>query len=366
MERPVRIAIAGGGTGGHVFPAISIAEAIRSVRKDAEFLFFGTAGRIEERVVPAKGYPFRTIWISGFHRSLRPGNLLFPLKLVVSLAQSWKALRSFRPDVVVGTGGYVCGPVLYMASRMGIPTVVHESNSYPGVTTRLLAGRVDLVLAGFGETARWLPQGVSMEVVGTPVRAFHNVPDKGTARAHLGFRSDAPLVVVTGGSQGAASINRAIDQGLSALVEAGLQLLWQTGRGQEAQCRLKHAGVPGLQITGFIDDVATAFAAADIVVSRSGASTLAELAALGAAAVLVPYPWAAGDHQMKNARAMEAAGAAVVIADTEAETRLITEIIRLRSDETVRTRMSAAMRQVSKPDAAAVIAGRVLSLSERT
>ena len=361
MGRPVRIAIAGGGTGGHVFPALGIADAIRAAQHDAAFLFFGTRGKIESTVVPAKGYPFRSIWISGFHRSLRPANLVFPLKLVVSLVQSWIGLRSFRPDVVVGTGGYVCGPVLFVASRMGIPTVLHESNSYPGVTTRMLARKVTVVLTGFPETERWLPNGTAVEVAGTPVRTFDGMPARSEARSAFGFSDTDVVILLTGGSQGSASMNRAVDAGMQKLADAGVQLIWQTGRAEEARLQERHARAPHVRIRGFIDDVAAAYAAADVVVSRAGASTLAELAVLGKPAVLVPYPFAAGDHQMKNAKAIEQQGGALVVPDDETGERLVDQVIHLCRDEIRRASMAASMKRSAQPEAADRIARIVLS-----
>jgi len=362
MGHAVRIAIAGGGTGGHVFPALGIAEAIRKQMPDAAFLFFGTAGKIEATVVPQRGFPFRTIWISGFHRSLRPANLLFPAKLVVSLVQSWLALRSFRPDVVVGTGGYVCGPVLWVASLMGLPTVLHESNSYPGATTRMLAGRVAKVLTGFSETLVHLPSAANAEVVGTPVRKFSGPATAAEAKRSFGFGVGDRVVFVTGGSQGSASMNEAIDAGMNDLTQAGIRTIWQTGRQQEQHYGTKYGSAPHVRVMGFVDDVGMAYSAADVVVSRSGASTLAELAIAGKPAILVPYPFAADDHQMKNARAVEQKGAAIVVPNGEVRERLIGDMMRLCADPGLRTNMAEAMKRLAQPAAADVIAQKILDM----
>jgi UDP-N-acetylglucosamine--N-acetylmuramyl-(pentapeptide) pyrophosphoryl-undecaprenol N-acetylglucosamine transferase len=365
MMHTLRVALAGGGTGGHLFPAMAIAEALKERRPNVEFLFFGTSGKIEARVVPQKGYPFRSIWISGFHRSLRPGNLLFPVKVVVSFWQSWVALRNFRPHVVIGTGGYVCGPVLAMASWMRIPTVVHESNSYPGVTTRLLASRVNRLLVSFEDTKRWLRRTDHVTVVGTPVRKGLGTVDRATARRGFGLDQDRIAVLIVGGSLGASSVNRAIAASIDMIRSAGLQLIWQTGRVDEADLtsRFDRSGIGC--VTGFIENMGAAYAAADLVVARSGASTLAELTTIGKASVLVPYPYAAADHQTRNARSMEAAGAAIVVPDKDVMTQLTPAILTLADDPSKRRTMELAARQLGKPDAADSIAEIILDLVER-
>lgn len=363
MAATLRVALAGGGTGGHLYPAMAIAEALKERRPHAEFLFFGTFGKIEARVVPQKGYPFRSIWISGFHRSLRPGNLLFPLKVVVSLWQSWTALRQFRPNVVIGTGGYVCGPVLAVASWMGIPTVVHESNAYPGVTTRLLASRVDRLLVSFEDTKRWLSRTDHLAVVGTPVRRGLGTADRKAARAQFGLDATRTTVLIIGGSLGASSVNRAVALSVEAIKAAGLQWIWQTGRPEEADL-VKRFGNAGMgHVSGFIENMDAAYAAADLVVARAGASTLAELTAIGKASVLVPYPYAAANHQTKNAGSMEAAGAAIVVPDKDVTDRLAPTIIALAADDAKRRSMERAAKKLGKTNARDEIAAIILSLT---
>jgi UDP-N-acetylglucosamine--N-acetylmuramyl-(pentapeptide) pyrophosphoryl-undecaprenol N-acetylglucosamine transferase len=366
MEGPIRIAIAGGGTGGHVFPALGIADAVRKVYPDAAFLFFGTKDKIEATVVPQRGFPFRSIWISGLHRSIRPVNLLFPVKLLVSLVQALSSLRSFRPDVVVGTGGYVCGPVLFVASALGLPTVLHESNSYPGITTRLLAGRVDCVLTGFEETRQWLPKDTHIEVLGTPVRSFDGSPSREAARKQMGFSADDYIVLILGGSQGASSINKAIDEGMTVLTHAKTKLIWQTGRSLMRDHKATHGRKGNAHIVGFIDDMGSAYAAADVIVSRAGASTLAELALLKKPSILVPYPYAAEDHQMMNARAVEKQGGAVVVPDADVGHRLLQEIRKLQDDPGLRERMGHAVHALAHPDAADTIAQKILTYGKRS
>lgn len=363
MIQGMRVALAGGGTGGHLFPAMAIAEQLKELRPATEFLFFGTSGKIEARVVPHKGYPFRSIWISGFHRSLRLDNLLFPAKVVVSLWQSWMALRQFRPHVVIGTGGYVCGPVLAVATWMGIPTVVHESNSYPGVTTRLLASRVNRLLVSFEDTKRWLRRTDHVTVVGTPVRKGLGTADRSSARKQFELDQDRSTALIVGGSLGASSVNRAIAASVDALKTAGIQVIWQTGRIDEADltARFGNSGIG--RVTGFIENMDAAYAAADLVVARAGASTLAELTAIGKASVLVPYPYAAADHQTKNAKSMETAGAAIVVPDNDVMDRLAPTMIALVADPVKRSAMEQAAKQLGKPNAAETIARIVLDLT---
>jgi UDP-N-acetylglucosamine--N-acetylmuramyl-(pentapeptide) pyrophosphoryl-undecaprenol N-acetylglucosamine transferase len=327
-----------------------------------EFLFFGTSGKIEATIVPQRGFPFRSIWVSGFRRSLHPANLLFPLKLVVSLVQSWLALRAFHPDVVVGTGGYVCGPVLYAATLLGIPTVIHESNSYPGITTRFLAARVDRVLSGFERTLSYLPVVRRGETVGTPVRPLKRGISKSVARKSLGLGEDGFVVLVIGGSQGAASVNAVIGSNIDHLRKENIRLVWQTGRSHEMELMNRHEGSGVGVIRGFLDDMESAYAAADLVVSRAGASALAEITVMGKPAILVPYPFAAEDHQTMNAVSMVEAGAAVLVPDSHAGERLIREIIGLKYDPKRLTDMKHASETLARPDAAATIAGKVIEL----
>ena len=362
MADTLRVALAGGGTGGHLYPALAIAEAVAEQRPDVGFLFFGTSGKIEARVVPQRGFPFTPIWISGFHRSLRPANFLFPVKVIVSLWQSWTTLRRFRPHVVVGTGGYVCGPVLFVASAMGIPTVIHESNSYPGVTTRMLASRVNRVLISFDDTRRWLRRTDPVALVGTPVRKGLGTAQRDDACRAFGLDPGRRVVMILGGSLGAASINRAIARHATTLRDAGIQLLWQTGRTEEA-AYVREFGAAGVgHVVGFIDDMNAAYAASDLVVCRAGASTLAELTAIGMASVLVPYPHAAADHQTQNARSLESAGAAEVVVDQNVMDHLVPTVLRIAQDTDTRRRMAAAARTLGRPDAAGEIAHIILRM----
>ena len=360
-EQQRRILLAAGGTGGHVFPALAIADEIIKLKPQTVFLFVGTKQKIEARVVPQRGYAFATIWISGFHRRLRIGNLLFPLKVMISFIQSFFLIRRFKPDVVVGTGGYVCGPILYVASMLGIPIVVHESNSYPGITTRLLSGRATKIFTAFAKTNQWLRRQDNIELVGTPTRDVLGSVSKEDGLKFFHLDPAKKTVFAFGGSLGASSINNALRTVAPLLHAAGFQCIWQTGRTDAAvvnEMKTKNIGY----VSEFIDAMEYAYAAADVIVSRAGATTLAEITRLGKPAILVPYPFAAADHQTFNAQTMVDAGAALMIPDSRVQNELQESIFTLLRDSSLQDSMSSASLRLGKRDAGSVIAQRILEL----
>jgi UDP-N-acetylglucosamine--N-acetylmuramyl-(pentapeptide) pyrophosphoryl-undecaprenol N-acetylglucosamine transferase len=365
--QPLHILFAGGGTGGHLFPALAIAEEVGRMRPGTRISFAGTADRIEARIIPPLGYAFFTIWISGFRRRLSLQTLLVPLKIVVSLVQSALLLRRSRPQAVVGTGGYVCGPVVYMASAMGIPTVIQEQNSYPGVTTRLLASRATRVYLTFEETRSMLPGARDVVVSGNPTRGTVGEADRVQAHTFFGTDPGKRTLLVFGGSLGARSINDAVAALLPGIAGAGVQVLWQTGEQDYERMHRMGTGAEGggaVSVFRFIDRMDLAYAAADLVLCRAGATTLAELTRAGLPSILVPYPHAAADHQTANARAMVAAGASLMIRDTELHERLSGELHRLLADDGARQAMRAGALALSRPGAAKTIAGGVIQLAE--
>lgn len=359
----VRIVFAGGGTGGHIFPALAIADAVKAMCPETEILFVGTREKIESRVVPRAGYQFVPIWISGFQRSLQLRNLLFPLKVAVSTMQSFLHIRRFRPHVAVGTGGYVSGPVLWAASRMGVPVVLHESNSVPGVATRLMSGRARIVFTAFQETSAKLARSDNVQLVGTPVRQSAGRVKRTEGLARFGLAVEKKTLLVLGGSLGAASINNAIQSIVDRLTASGIQLLWQTGRYQDSAIQEALGGKPVGWVGPFIEDMESAYAAADLAVCRAGAATLAELATTGTPAILVPYPRAADDHQTHNAQLLERASAAIVIADGELDARLCSAVEELMADDGRREAMRAAALRLAKADAARIIATALLDIA---
>ncbi len=362
---PLCAVIAGGGTGGHLFPAIAVADELRALRPGVRIVFVGTKRKIEARVVPQRGYEFRAIWISGFHRRFTLENMLFPIKVIVSLMQSLALIRKIRPDVVLGTGGYVCGPVLYAATLLGVPSLIQEQNSYPGVTTRLLAKRVREVHLTFERSRRFVPGAKGIFVTGNPTRSGLEKAREDEAAAYFGFAPKTPgkTVLVFGGSLGAHSINEAVSGFIARLAAAGTRIIWQTGESDEAAAKVSCKGLPvtSVWVGAFIDRMDYAYCVSDLVVCRAGATTIAELTRLGKPAILIPYPYAAAGHQMENARTLAESGAALIVEDNEAKDRL---------EEAVRGALSggslAAMGEKSKmlgrPDAAHDIAGRMVLL----
>ncbi len=360
----LRLVFAGGGTGGHLFPAIAVADEIKERHPDAAILFVGTKGRIEATVVPARGYEFVTIWISGFRRRLSAATFLFPLKVIVSMVQSVSLLRRRRPEVVIGTGGYVCGPVVYAAQLLGIPTLIQEQNSYPGVTTRMLAPRATEVHLTFEESRRYLKRQSNVLITGNPTRGAIGTVRRKAGASAFGIDGTKRTVLVFGGSLGASSINRALLPAITTLVEGGLQILWQTGeQDQEFVLRGTEAVRGKVKVFKFIDRMENAYAAADLAVCRAGASSLAELTRLGLPAVLIPYPLAAADHQTANAKTMEAAGAAVVIADRDAARLLPALLKELAWDANRLGAMAEASRRLGKPKATKQLADAVEDLA---
>jgi UDP-N-acetylglucosamine--N-acetylmuramyl-(pentapeptide) pyrophosphoryl-undecaprenol N-acetylglucosamine transferase len=361
------ILFAGGGTGGHLFPALAVAEEIRLRRPDIRIVFVGTRERIEARLVPRHGFEFHPIRVTGLRRRLTADNLLVPVRAAGAVLQSLRLMRGLRPAVVVGTGGYVCGPVGAAAVLAGVPLVLHEQNSIPGMTTRMLAGRATEVHVTFGTTRNHLRRQDNVRLTGNPVRRALGTVSRADAAARFGFRPDCPTLLVFGGSLGARSINDAVLQTLPRIGIPDLQVLWQTGEGDEEGMRNGIAGVTGgtVRIQGFIDDMEYAYGCCDLALCRAGATTLAELTRTGVPSVLVPYPFAADDHQTANARTLADAGAAEMLTDAELPQRLGEVLARLLRDPARLGAMSSVAQSLGRPDATGVLATAVLAIAER-
>lgn len=372
MGNELRIMIAAGGTGGHVFPAIAIADAIREEMESTRFLFVGTRARMEWRAVPAAGYEIAPVWISGLHRRLTLKNILFPLKLIVSLFQSWKLIRRFKPHAMISCGGFAAGPAGWMASRMGIPLFIQEQNSYPGVTNRKLASGARRIFIAFEDARAWFPDGKTV-LAGNPVRrqlirklADPSFPD--AARRHLNLDQNRPVLLVMGGSGGAKSINEAMWKHLGTFLGAdGIQVIWQCGNAYLEDIRKKLESEPcddvrraGLRLYGFLDDITSAWAAADVIVSRAGAITCSELLATGKAGILVPSPHVAGDHQTHNAKALAGQGAAVLLLDKDLTVKLPDTVRMLVNDPSKRRDIEQKARAMAKEEAAKEIAKSII------
>lgn len=356
------ILFAAGGTGGHLYPAIAIAEEIKKREQGTRIVFAGTKEKIEARVIPQKGFKFVVIWISGFSRRLRISNLLFPLKVIVSLVQSFFLILKLKPNVVVGTGGYVCGPVLFVASLMRIPTVVHESNSYPGVTTRMLAARATKVFITFETTKQWLSSRANIEVVGNPTRIELSSVSRDAGCKYFNLDPKKKTLFAFGGSLGSASINAVMPKLIDDAIKNDYQVIWQTGESKAETLKTfqKHGTI---KVRRYMENIEYAYAAADMVVSRAGATTLAELTRLGKPAILVPYPYAAANHQELNAQMMVDAGAAFMVRDGQLQEKLLPVAKELLFNETLLREMGGNSIKIGKPNAGVEIAEKILMMA---
>lgn len=351
---PYRFLFAAGGTGGHLYPAVAVAEEIKRMKPESEILFVGTKDKIEGRVIPKLGYRFKSIWIRGFARKFSWSNLLFPVRLSVSLIQSIIISMKFKPKVAIGTGGYVAGPAIWGASVMGAKIILMESNSYPGITTRLLERYADEIHLSFESSKKYLRKRNIHKVTGNPVRENLGTVDKAEAKKFFGLDENKKTILVLGGSLGASSINKAIEKSLSTLLENNLQLIWQTGKNYYE--RYKSFNFAAVKIFDFVDDMNKAYSACDLLVARAGATTIAELTVLGLPAILIPSPNVAENHQYHNAKALEDESAAVLIKDDEIEFRLQETILNLINDSDKLNLLSSNAKKLAKPEAAKEIA----------
>ncbi len=362
----MRILISGGGTGGHVFPAIAIADALKAVVPEADVLFVGALGKLEMERVPKAGYPIEGLWISGFHRSWRWSNLLFPLKLGSSLWKAAGILRRFKPDVVVGVGGYASGPVLYLAASRGVPTLIQEQNSFPGITNRLLGTRADRICVAYPGMERYFPES-KLRFTGNPVRDVirNSKADRAEALRHFGLQENRKTIFILGGSLGARSFNVAMTKQLDLLEKhPDVQLLWQTGKLYwETYGQSPMAQHPRVKALPFVDRMDLAYAAAEVVVSRAGALSVSELAVAGKAVVFIPSPNVAEDHQTKNARALVERQAAVLLSDADADSQILRAPLELLADEEARQKLEQHIRELAKPRAAENLANEILELA---
>jgi UDP-N-acetylglucosamine--N-acetylmuramyl-(pentapeptide) pyrophosphoryl-undecaprenol N-acetylglucosamine transferase len=363
MQKP-RIIISGGGTGGHVFPAVAIADAVKVLAPQAEILFVGALGRIEMDKVPKAGYPIEGLWISGFQRSLSLKNLLFPVKLLSSLWKARGIVRRFKPDVAVGVGGYASGPLLRVAAGMGVPCLIQEQNSYAGVTNKLLGEKVQKICVAYENMERFFP-AEKLLLSGNPVRAAvaASVPVE-EARKHFSLDPAKKTLLIFGGSLGAPAINEAMASNTEFLqANPNIQVLWQCGGGHIEKYRnCATAQLPNVKLLAFIDRMDLAYAAADLVCARAGALTISELCLVGKAAILVPSPFVAEDHQTKNAQALVRKNAARMVHNAAASTDLLPSAKALLENESELHSLQQNIRQLAKPQAAETIAKEVLKL----
>lgn len=362
----MKFIISGGGTGGHIFPAVAIANEIRRREPTAEILFVGASGRMEMTRVPEAGYEIVGLDITGLQRRLTPQNLMFPVRVFRSVRKAGKLLEQFRPDAVVGVGGYASAPVLLAATSRGIPSLIQEQNSYAGLVNKLLARRVSKICVAYDGMEKFFPAN-KLVLTGNPVRAEITTGRRAEAQQFFNLDPTKETLLVIGGSLGARTLNLATATALPRLREAGVQLLWQTGKlyYPEAQQQAAAYTADPLYALEFIQRMDLAYAVADVVISRAGALSVSELCLTGKAAVLVPSPNVAEDHQTKNALSLVSKGAAVLITDEHAAERLYDETLRLLADPERRQQLSERVHELGRPDATKTIVDELFSLLKK-
>lgn len=367
----MRIIVSGGGTGGHIYPAITLIRAIQKLSPKCEFLYVGTKAGLESDIVPKEGLPFETVDIRGFQRKLSAENVMTLFKSAKSIWHSRQIIKRFAPDVVIGTGGYVCGPVLMTASLMGVPSMIQEQNVLPGVTNKILAKFVTKIALGYQEAGAYFPAEKSV-FTGNPIRGEVMTADKAEGLREFGLDAEKKTILVSGGSRGARSINRAmIDVHLHFAENKAVQILHVTGKNEynDIVAKLKKKGIDpsragNSMIKPYLYDMPKALALADLAIFRAGAVGLAELMARGIPSILIPYPHAAENHQEHNANAMQKRGAAIVVLDRElTPAKLIEHIADLMERDEKLAAMAAASRALGRPDAADQIAKIAIGLA---
>jgi len=361
-KTPYRFIFAGGGTGGHLYPALAVAQQIREIKPEAEILFVGAKNKIEARVVPEHDFKFKTIWISGFARKLTLENILFPAKVMVSLVQSLAINFGFKPRVAIGSGAYVSGPVVWAASLIGSKVLLLEQNSYPGVTNRLLEKKATEIHIAFEESKKYFREQSKLKLTGNPIRINLKMIDRLEAKATFGLDVNKKTLLVIGGSGGARSLNHAVAKNIQAFEELGIEILWQTGKVYYEEFRRYRE--QHVKVMEYISDMSAAYSSCDLVLARAGATTIAEVSILGLPVIFVPSTNVAADHQFKNAMALVNSNAAELIEDKNVETDLLDRITKLIHDENRLSKLKKNIAAFARPMAANEIAARAIHLAE--
>lgn len=360
----MRVVISGGGTGGHIFPAISIANAIKAKNPSAQILFVGALGKMEMERVPAAGYEIVGLPVAGLQRSFALSNFLFPFKLISSIWKAKKIIKNFKPDVVVGVGGYASGPVLRVASNKHIPTLIQEQNSYPGLTNKILSKKVSKICVAYPNMERFFPAD-KIVLLGNPIRQTLLVlPTREAAAAALGFDPSKKMLFLTGGSLGARTLNEAFIKDIELLIKADINILWQTGKYYHSTVNeaVKNIKSPQLKVVDFVGQMDMAYALADLVISRAGAGAIAEIALLGKPAIFVPSPNVTEDHQTKNAMVLVDANSAALVKDVDAVEKLVPKALDMISDVELLSKYASNVKQFAYPNASSSIADEVFKL----
>jgi UDP-N-acetylglucosamine--N-acetylmuramyl-(pentapeptide) pyrophosphoryl-undecaprenol N-acetylglucosamine transferase len=360
LVKPYKIIISGGGTGGHIFPAISIANECRRRWANCEILFVGASDRMEMEKVPAAGYEIKGLWISGIQRSLSPKNLMFPFKVIKSLYDAGRIIKDFQPDIAIGTGGFASGPLLFMANKKGIPTLIQEQNSFPGITNKLLSKKVNKICVASSGLERFFPKE-KIVLTGNPVRQdVLNVSNlKEQAAAYFKLNRNKKTLLVLGGSLGARRINQLVESQFVALKEE-VQIIWQCGKFYEEE--YKNYSKDTVQVYAFLNRMDLAYAAADFVISRAGAGSISELCVVGKPVIFIPSPHVAEDHQTKNAQAITGKDAALMIRESDLDQNFTTLWSGLYSNEELQNKLSKNIKKQALPDATKTIVNEIEQL----
>lgn len=366
-QKELRVIISGGGTGGHIFPAVSIANAIKAQRPDAKILFVGAIDRMEMQRVPAAGYDIKGLPICGFDRKNLLKNVKVLYKIWKSQRMAKQIIRAFRPQVAVGVGGYASGPTLNKAAAMGIPCLIQEQNSYAGVTNKLLAKKAEKICVAYEGMERFFP-AEKLILTGNPVRQtlLDTTISREDAIKAQGLDPSKKTILLVGGSLGARTINESVLQHLDLVRSSDVQFIWQTGKYYSAEIakRLQGMEIPNLKVTDFITDMGAAYKSADLVISRAGASSISEFCLIGKPVILVPSPNVAEDHQTKNALALSTKDAAIYVKDSEAPSTLLELAVKTVNDEAKLKSLSENILKLALPDSAKIIANEVIRLAE--
>jgi UDP-N-acetylglucosamine--N-acetylmuramyl-(pentapeptide) pyrophosphoryl-undecaprenol N-acetylglucosamine transferase len=354
--------LAGGGTGGHIFPAIAIAQALKKLQPDSTIRFIGAKGKMEMEKVPQAGFAIDGLTIVGFERSSLIKNLWLPYKILRSFTQVASIFRQYKPDAVIGVGGYSSFPVLRYAQWKGIPTFIHEANSFAGKSNVLLGKKAKAIFAGVHGLEKFFPKE-KIVLTGNPVRKrlLENKPDTASAKQFFNLDSTKPVLLIVGGSLGARSINQNIANILKDIIEQGWQIIWQTGKMFEADAKQFAEGMKAVSVHAFIQEMEQAYAAADLVISRSGAMSVAELCIVSKPTIFVPFPFAAEDHQTANANVLVKANAAAIVPDGELKTQLLPTIKNLINDSSLRNQFSTNMKAFAITNADERVAQEILN-----
>jgi len=358
-KKHIKAIISGGGTGGHIFPALAIANELKKRDPEAEILFVGAKGRMEMEKIPAAGYPVEGLWISGINRKKLWKNFSFPFKLLSSLWKAKRIINKFKPDMVIGTGGFASGPVLYMAQKKGIPTFIQEQNSYPGITNKLLAKNARKIYTAYDGLERFFDKSKIVKT-GNPIRKDLLKQDTNEVKALdvFGLNPNKKTVLSLGGSLGARPVNQAIKNILNQINQKDYQLIWQTGKNDYEN--YKKFDTHTIRVIPFISDMKTAYATADLIVSRAGAGTISELALVGKPVFLVPSPYVAEDHQTKNAKALSDRQAAVLIKEKDLDKDLWKQIEKVLEQPEIAKSLSDNIKKMAQPEATEKIVDDIL------